>query len=172
MKILIIGDFHHKNKKGLIMILEYLKYTYKFGQIQDINDCDIILMPDNSINTSKFPTKKFIFGPHFSVFPEEKDMKKISYPNAVYLQPSLWAVEYWKKYKCTNNVNFQIMPFGVDCKMYKNIRNLNDRKDVLIYFKSRRQEELAFVTNYLTLNKIDYTIFYHGIEYEETDYLK
>ena len=185
MKFLLLNNsFHYKNYNAItsyrcyelteidvdneIETLEEVENTYSIS----LQHYDIIYSPTIAYDVKNYQNNKFLFGPHFSVFPEEKDMKKISYPNAVYLQPSLWAVECWKKYKYTNNGNFQIMPFGVDCKMYKNIRNLNDRKDVLIYFKSRRQEELAFVTNYLTLNNIEYTIFYHGIEYEETDYLK
>lgn len=185
MKFLLLNNsFHYKNYNAItayrcyelteidvdneIETLEEVENTYSIS----LQDYDVIYSPTIAYDVQNYQNNKFIFGPHFSVFPEEKDMKKISYPNAIYLQPSLWSVECWKKYKCTKNVNFQIMPFGVDCKMYKNVHTINDRKDVLIYFKSRRQEELAFVTNYLTLNKIDYTIFYHGIEYEETDYLK
>lgn len=185
MKFLLLNNgFHYKNYNAVVSYkcydlteievdnetetIEELESIYEFS----IEDYDVIYSPCMSYDIKNYSHKKFIFGPHFSVFPQKEDMDKISYPNAVYLQPSLWASEFWKKDKCTNNINFQIMPFGVDCKMYKDIRHLNDRKQVFIYFKSRRQEELAFVTNYLTLNQIEYTIFYHGIEYEETDYLK
>jgi hypothetical protein len=185
MKFLLINNgFHYKNYNAIsayrcyelteievdneIETLEELENTYSFS----LKDYDVIYSPSMAYDIKNHTQHKFIFGPHFSVFPEENDMKKISYPNAVYLQPSLWSVECWKKYPCTKNINFQIMPFGVDCKMYKNVRNINDRKKIFIYFKSRRQEELAFVTNYLTLNQIEYIIFYHGLEYEETDYLK
>ena len=43
MKILIIGDFHHKNKEGLERLLKCLNYGYKFvNNLNDINNYDII----------------------------------------------------------------------------------------------------------------------------------
>ena len=73
MKTLIIGWFHHKNKLGLEMVLKNLNFPYKWGgTIHDIKDYELIFMPDNPIDTSLFPNKKFIFGNHFSVFPTNK----------------------------------------------------------------------------------------------------
>ena len=74
MKILIIGNFHHKNKKGLEMILKHLNWNYKYGSgnRDELKYFDIIYSPSHPINTSLFPKKKFIFGPHFSVFPDNK----------------------------------------------------------------------------------------------------
>ena len=44
MKILIIGNLHHKNRKGIEMILKYLKWNYKYGagNIDEIRNFDII----------------------------------------------------------------------------------------------------------------------------------
>ena len=61
MKCLIIGNFHHKNKIGLELILKYLNYNYKFGNIDDIANYDLIFMPDNPINTADYSNKQFIF---------------------------------------------------------------------------------------------------------------
>ena len=53
-------------------------------------------MPDNSIDTSKFPNKKFIFGPHFSVFPNYKlENIKNDNNNCKYIQPSEWVSQLW-----------------------------------------------------------------------------
>ncbi len=185
MKFLLLNNgIHYKNYNAITSYKCYdvteievnnetktiqgLEKLYDFS----IQDFDIIYSPSMPYDIKNYPKQKFIFGPHFSVFPEKEDMEMISYPNAVYLQPSLWPVEHWKTYPYCKKVNFQIMPFGVDTKLYKPIKNINERKKVFIYFKSRRSEELAFVTNYLTLNEIEYTIFYHGIEYEETDFIR
>ena len=73
VSILIINSsFHHKNKNGLQKILEKLNWYYKFGTEKDIEKYNIIYSPSQPINTSNYPTKKFIFGPHFSVFPDNK----------------------------------------------------------------------------------------------------
>lgn len=79
INLLIIGDFHHKNKDGLHRILEYInnhmhiQIIYKWGTENDIPSNDIIYSPCNPINTKLYAAnKKFIFGPHFSVFPDDK----------------------------------------------------------------------------------------------------
>ena len=48
MKILIIGNFHHKNKKGLDMILKHLNWNYKSGSgnIDEVRFFDIIYSND------------------------------------------------------------------------------------------------------------------------------
>ena len=72
MKILIIDGFHHKNKEGIERILSALSIEYLYGNINNISNCDIVVSPSTPINTQLFPTKKFIFGPNFSVFPDNK----------------------------------------------------------------------------------------------------
>ena len=70
MKFLIINGFlHHKNKEALYRILDNMGIEYKEGTENNIEDYDIIYMPSSLYDTSKYPDKKFIFGPHFSVFP-------------------------------------------------------------------------------------------------------
>ena len=46
MKVLIIGNFHHKNKEGLERMLHLLKYDYKYGTINDIPQYDLIYSPN------------------------------------------------------------------------------------------------------------------------------
>ena len=76
MKVLIIMSFlHHKNKSGIEMMLEHLQWEYKYGNIEDIPNYDIIYSPNFPIDTTKYNDKKFIMGPHFSVFPDNKVLK-------------------------------------------------------------------------------------------------
>ena len=102
MSLLIIGNFHHKNMAGIAMLSKELKLKYKFGTINDINNFDIIYLPMHAINTSLYPTKKFIFGPHFSIYPDNrlyqihnvhKNILRISHPNMVY-----WCMVYWENF--------------------------------------------------------------------------
>ena len=97
--MLVLEDvfMHYKNKEGLIRIFEYLKMDYKFGNISDIDKYDVIYMPSNPIDTSKYPNKKFIFGPHFSTFPMNKmNVIKNVHNNSVYIQPSVWSKDIWE----------------------------------------------------------------------------
>jgi len=41
MEILIIGDFHHKNKEGLERVLKHLNYGYKF--VNNLNEVSFYL---------------------------------------------------------------------------------------------------------------------------------
>lgn len=101
-KILILDHklLHHKNKIGIENILKEInnEYEFKYGNENDIINYDIIYSPLNPINTSNFPNKKFIFGPHFSIFPDKKliEINNI-YKNSIYIQPSQWVCDMWKK---------------------------------------------------------------------------
>ena len=72
MKLLIVGNFHHKNMIGLELLLNSINFEYKYASINEISEYDIIYSPNHPIDTSKYPNKRFIFGPHFSVFPDNR----------------------------------------------------------------------------------------------------
>ena len=170
-KVLIFDSLHHKNKIGLIQMLKYLNYDYKFGDITDINNYDIIYSPGNPIDTSLYPDKKFIFGPHFSVFPNNKLLYiKNSYNNAVYIQPSYWASNVWKNMKAELCIPIRTQPFPVEIEKFKPTDNSN-KSEVFIYFKRRKASELNFIKDFLNNKKISYKIFDYLKKYEEDDYI-
>lgn len=169
MKCLIIGNYHHKNKIGLELIFKYLQYEYKFGSINEINKYDIIFMPSHPINTSHYPTKKFIFGNQFSVFPDNRLLQINNiYKNSIYIQPSKWVCELWKSAEqVLPIVNF---PFPVDTDKFKPIDSVKDK--VFIYFKARKLEELNILTTFLNKKNIQYEIFDYRKKYNEKDYIE
>lgn len=174
MKSLLIIDnsLHHKNKIGLELMLQYLKCDYKYGTIQDINDYEYIYSPSNPINSSKYPDKKFIFGPHFSVFPNRLllNIKNIK-NNSVYIQPSKWAVNVWKLLNAENYIPLKVFPFPVNIDTFK--PDNNEKKDkVFIYFKRRKPDELSYIETILKNKNIDYKIFDYVKRYNEKDYIK
>ena len=172
--ILIIGDFHHKNKIGLINILEYLKLSYKFGKVSDIENYDIIYSPSQAINTSLYPNKKFIFGPHFSVFPDNKLLKINNiHKNSVYIQPSDWVVELWVNMKATIFLPIKSFPFPVDTQKFSpnSLINQKEKTDIFIYYKSRHPNELTYLKSFLNYKNISYTLFDYTKKYIENDYI-
>ena len=178
MKILISGNFHQKNYDGFKKICEFLKYTITFDD-NKINECDIIISPGVPINTSKFPNKKFIFGPHFSVFPDIK-LYKINNinKNSIYIQPSLWSIKSWEHnslykefQKSDLSVPLKPFPLPVDTIRFKPLCNTK-REKVFIYFKRRKPEELYFIKQYLDARQIPYKIFDYIKRYSETEYLE
>lgn len=176
MKILIFGNFHHKNMEGYNMLFKYLNYSVT-NNINEILDCDYIISPSYPIDTSKYPNKKFIFGPHFSLFPDNRlyQINNVN-KNSVYIQPSLWPITFWQHYSYFNtfqksNISVPFKPFflPVDTEKFKPIQN--NKTKVFIYFKRRKPEELNFIKNFLTKKNIEYKIFDYIKRYEEKDYL-
>lgn len=174
MKILILGSFHHKNMIGLKLLLDSIKYEYKFGNSNDINNFDIIYSPSTPINSSQYPNKKFIFGPHFSVFPDNRllSINNIN-KNSVYIQPSIWVCELWKNYGAENIIPIKDFPFSVEVEKFCPSQIQNSQKnEVFIYFKSRNPTELEYVKQFLNYKNVTYKIFDYIKKYNEEDYLK
>jgi len=171
MKILIIGDFHHKNKEGLERLLKYLNYDYKFvNNLNDIDNYDIIFSPCNPIDTSKYPNKKFIFGPHFSVFPDNRLMYINNiHNNSVYIQPSEWAKNVWINMGVEKIIPLKSFAFPVNTDKFNYLGK--DRSKVFIYHKRRKPVELEFIKNFLNDKKIKYCIFDYVKRYDEQEYL-
>jgi len=170
MKFLIIGNLHHKNKAGLITILNYLQWTYNFGTLNDIVNFDIIYSPSIPFDPSKYPTKKFIFGPHFSVFPDHKmNLINNKYANAIYIQPSKWAADVWINMG-VKHIPIKSMPFPVNTYLFSP-RISNQKNNVFIYFKRRHPKELNMLEQFLNYRQISYKIFDYVKKYEEEDYL-
>lgn len=171
MKILILNNFlHRKNKEGLEQILNYLQIDYAYGN--DIKNYNIIYSPEHPINTSLYPTKKFIFGPHFSVFPNNA-VKQFNnkYNNAIYIQPSEWAADVWAKhYKYTT---LPVIPyaFGVNTEQFKP-NNEETRTEVILYYKRRLPCELQLVKDFLKSKDITPHIFNYVQRYKQQDYIK
>jgi hypothetical protein len=170
MKILIIGKFHHKNESGLNYILRHLGWEFKYGTKQDIPNFDVICSPTNPINAKEYPNKKFIFGPHFSVFPTQKLFKiNNEHKNCVYIQPSRWAADVWSYMGDLLPIN--PFPFPVNVDRFIPLSNMK-RDKIFIYFKRRKPEELEFLKGELDRRDIQYVIFDYVKRYVENDYLQ
>jgi hypothetical protein len=168
--LIINSSLHHKNKIGIEKILSYLKWNYKYGTEQDIINFDIIFSPGLPIDVSKYPNKKFIFGPHFSVFPDHKmNLINNKYDNAVYIQPSKWATDVWKNMGADKILPIETLSFPVDINKFINLNKICNK--VFIYFKRRQPEELEFIIKYLNKKNIEYKIFDYVKRYDETEYI-
>lgn len=148
---------HHKN--------EYALRNYKNIKIVNtIEECDVVYSPNHVITTNK----PVIYGPHFSVFPDHK-LTFISNPKYIYIQPSQWVVDLWKKF--TSNLNMTAVPFGVNTDKFKPTNSIKDRYNTMIYVKRRKPEELNLVENHLTRCNISYKIFNYLQRYNEEDFI-
>jgi hypothetical protein len=174
MYFLIIDNFlHAKNKNGLIKVLEHLKIKYKFGDHSDIESHDIIFSPSSPINTQAYPTKKFIFGPHFSVFPDKNLLEQLyhNYKNAIYIQPSDWARDTWIAMGANQYLPIHTLPFAVDTELFQPLPH-NEKTEAFIYHKTRHPMELEWIRKFLHSKKITFTLFDYDKKYEQNDYIK
>lgn len=181
-KLLIIASFlHEKNKQGLMRMLHYInteQIEYKVGTVNDIPNYDIIYSPSEPINTSLYPSKKFLFGPHFSTFPDHHQLQSIKntiHHNSIYIQPSEWVVQLWKVLGAEQFLPIKSFPFPVDTDKFKPIINGNNKRatetEVVVYHKIRHPNELHILKSFLTLKNIKYTLFDYGKKYNENDYI-
>lgn len=164
MKFYISDGFvHHKNLEGMIRIINHLGW-----QRTNFEDSEVVWSPANHLHSENYPGKKFIFGPHFSVFPDH-NVRRLSNSanNSIYIQPSQPTVNTWVDEFGVNNLPVVSFPFPVD------IPNLStvEKKRVLIYFKQRNPSELQFVKNVLSSRGIGYDIIEYG-QYIENDFQK
>uniref|UniRef100_A0A6C0JZH7 Glycosyltransferase n=1 Tax=viral metagenome TaxID=1070528 RepID=A0A6C0JZH7_9ZZZZ len=171
--LLLYRDFHHKNRAAL--------YAYKSIQITpfytpeelshfNLGEYDAVYSPTYPIDVSKYPNTRFIFGPHFSVFPENS-LKWIKGPNSVYIQPSRWAADVWRVSPLCKEIDIRHVPFGVDTHTFNEINPLNERTEVFVYYKTRAQDDLMFIKDKLHEMGITYQLFSYDYRYNESEYI-
>lgn len=158
MKICILGDYHHKNIIGLRLMINYLRWTI----VNSIEEADIVMSSNVEIDTRRYTGKKFIFGPHFSVFPNEV-VKRLS--GGIYIQPSEQVVNLWVKEFEFTGIPVKSLPFPVDTGKFVPAKEKTD--EVFIYFKRRDPEELKRVVQLFA--NIKHHIFVYG-SYSEQNY--
>ena len=79
MRILLIANgLHSKNLNALSKYNLEIKSIYHTNLDNiNLNEFDVIYSPALPIDVSRYPSSKFIFGPHFSVFPENTQIRTI-----------------------------------------------------------------------------------------------
>ena len=166
INILKIGWWHNKNN----IFLNNLINNKEYNIVNDINDANIIISSSYFIDANKYPTKKFIFGPHFSVFPNNIICKVNNINNnCVYIQPSQPSVNTWQKEFNFTTMPMKAMPFGVDTNNFKSSND--NKKNIFLYYKDRNPEELGLIKKYLEKKNIKYKIFNYKQKYKENEYL-
>ena len=174
---LIIKNWNHsKNEEGLIRMLNYLKWEYKFGSIDDINDdkWKIIYSPSEPLDFTKNPNKLWLFGPHFCMYDGEKKFEKINVKqdNIILTQPSKWPADVYKFMHPELIINMKTLSFPVNTDRFNEVNNINQRTEVLIYYKNRKMSELSFIVDNLNQRNINnFRIFSYTHKYDENDFI-
>jgi glycosyltransferase involved in cell wall biosynthesis len=175
MKILFINQWmHHKNMHSLLSYKNIeLVIIHNIEEINnyDLNNFDCIYSPSIPIDVLKYPNIKFVFGPHFSVFPDNK-LSIINSPNVNYIILSEWNKKIWESNNIYNKIKYIDIPFGVDTNKFCETIPFQQRDKIFIYYKSRKPQELEFIINFLKKNGYLYKIFGYHQRYEENYYLE
>ena len=160
-------QYHFKN----MFFIDYFISRYHI-KVNNIQEADIIYSPHHYINIEHYPTKKFIFGPHFSVFPNNIVRKFNNiHNNAIYIQPSQPSVDTWQKEFNFNSLPMKAIPFGVDTEKFKPNINI-EKTNVILYYKSRDPNEFNLLTKFLNNKNITYKVFSYQDKYNENHFLE
>lgn len=176
VRILFINIYMHQ--KNAAAFFKYpnidLHIITDFSQIQRVNfevyDC--VYSPAILLDAARrFPKTRFIFGPHVSVFPDNRITGICGLSNVVYIQPSEWARIAWKLSPLCNGLQIRAVPFAIDVDKFCPVGEPAPRDDVFIYFKRRHPAELDALEQFLSVRGIKYRLFDYVKKYNEEDYL-
>jgi hypothetical protein len=174
MKILFIkSDIHHKNLNFILKCKKinfYIVDSINAIQQLDLGIFDAVISPCDAIDVTKYPNVKFIFGPQFSVFPEER-LTIIKGSKTVYNLLSNWVINIWKKFPVCNNLNVVALPFGVDTEKFIDNKSITEKNRVIVYFKHRNPQDVHFIERFLKDKHIAYTLFSYNTRYDENNYI-
>lgn len=165
---------HDKNNNALMNYRDISYFIIENENILntiDLKQFDCVYSPSFPINVSRYPNTKFLFGPHFSVFPESQHMEIIKGKNSIYIQPSEWAKNLWLFHPFCRNIRLETLPFGVDTIKFSPCKPISERINVFIYYKSRNPDELNKLCLFLKNIGINPKIFNYLTKYNEKDYL-
>jgi glycosyltransferase involved in cell wall biosynthesis len=175
MKILYLNiNMHYKNHHAL-MNYKNIEFTtiHSVQQIQniDLSKFNAVYSPSQPIDVSLYPNTKFIFGPHFSVFPVKHQIDLIKNNNSVYIQPSEWVVQLWQNNILCDKLKIKSLPFGVDLNTFNEIKPIKERNEVFLYYKTRFPKELILMEQFLKIKNINYKIFNYDTKYNENEFI-
>ena len=174
MKVLYINIYMHAKNNNSLMNYKNISFfiiNHTNIDLIDLTHFDCVYSPSQPLDVRKYPNTKFIFGPHFSVFPEKTQMDIIRGKNVIYTHPSDWARDVWRNNYLCNGIRIESLPFGVDTNKFNEITPIENRNYAFLYYKSRDPNELSFIRNFLKSFNIDVRIFSYTSKYNEEDYI-
>jgi glycosyltransferase involved in cell wall biosynthesis len=167
-----IQGLHHKNRSAL---LKGLQQCDTVTVVDTLNEADWVYSPRKPLPIHVHPTKKFIFGPHFSVFPNHASIHfNNQHNNAIYIVPSHWCQQLWQQHFKYQGLPMRVYPFGVDVDRFAPIESQKKKTKILIYVKRRRSEDVKYVLEQLSQFNVDpkdYKIFDYLKRYDENQFL-
>lgn len=69
-------------------------------------------------------------------------------------------------------MNLLTLPFGIETDKFINNKPINDRNEVIVYFKHRSPEDLNLIIQFLQKKNIHYSLFSYDERYDENKYIE
>jgi len=139
-----------------------IPYIYS-ENLNDLSSCDYIWSP--SVEIPRDPGKKYMFGPHFFVFPETSFISSEPKPTGVFFNClSPWVKTLYEEFG-EAKYTLKPLPFGVDTNEF--FPSTNEKTHVLVYFKNRNRKILDYILRFYSHHKID--LIEYG-KYNENQY--
>jgi hypothetical protein len=173
MKILCINEWIHPKNENAIKKYKNINFEIVHNILDSkypLTFYDCVFSPSTSFDISSYPNIIFLFGPHFSVLPDNK-LIPIKGKNSYYNNLSQWVLYLWKRYDITQEMNLITLPFGVDTELF-HPNQLFTKEKVFVYFKQRDPQELQFLIFFLQSQKIDFHLFHYTQRYDEQEYIR
>lgn len=175
LKILFVNTWMHPKNMHSLMNYKSIDFTIinSIAEMDtiDLRIFDFVYSPSDPIDVSKYPSVSFIFGPHFSVFPDKK-LVGIQSEKSLYIMPGEWCVTDWKQNQLCKNLRMVSCPFGVDTEKFCEYIPIEARNKVFVYYKSRHPQELEAIETILKHNNISYKVFNYNTRYDENEYIE
>jgi hypothetical protein len=174
MRALCINPGMHNKNIGFLLKCKKIDFCF-INNVKDIYNLDLtsfdaVISPCLPVDVSKFPNTKFIFGPQFSVFPDNR-LDIIKGPKTSFNLLSEWVINFWKSFPICDNLKLVSLPFGVDTEKFIYTKSMRERTKVLVYFKHRNPSDLRLIEKFLQDKNVEFNVFSYNSRYNEDDYL-
>jgi len=156
-----------KVARNLIKGLDLIGYPYVVNRRLDA--CKRLWIHDDLRALEQIhrlgPEIKIIVGPNLVVLPRHLP-PDVDFSRVVYLVPSHWTKAFWEDFGL-RACPIEVWPTGIDTNEFIPLQG--DKAEVLVYFKQRLPDELAYAEQLLQQKRIHYRVLrYPG--YSEENY--
>lgn len=164
LPIYFVGDWHHKNKRGLELVEHARPWKGEHDGVILVNHIDVTILQHNNY---------VIFGPGVD-FKHALDYCKIYQGDKTIIFNTLspWNKTLYDTYASNPKVIYITLPFPVDVERFKPAKK---SKQFFIYVKHVENSRIELISNLVhqcmdLLSEYEYRIFTYGT-YQEDDYL-
>jgi hypothetical protein len=175
MKVYLVGNGHRKNIESIFKTLQFYKIPYHHSM--NLNNLDdsytLAICFTDFFPPAAFPSScKVIYGPHFFVFPEDKNhpLYKHTYDSSRFFFNVLsdWNEKVHQEFGLCHIPLIKAF-FGIDTSTITPVSNDVEKSHVMVYYKDSFHEKINHVETYLQSISQPYYRIVYG-HYNDADF--